>query len=133
MAVKYKVQQKTEAGVAGGGVRKFYATVFTDGEVVVDDLVKEIEKFSSLSEPDIRGVIIALENVIQDKLSDSKVVRLEKLGTFYPTLSSEGREKEEDVNERCIKKVGINYRPGARIIQSMENAGCKKVTVKKEK
>jgi predicted histone-like DNA-binding protein len=132
MAIKYKVVLKTEAGVKGGGKRKYYAVVSTDGEVGIDDLVKEIEKFSSLSEPDIRGVLIAMENVIQDKLADSKIVKLEKLGTFYPTISSEGREKEEDVNERCIKKTGINYRSGARILQTMKNAGFKKVTEKKK-
>ena len=90
MAIKYKIIQKTQPGVAGGGVKKFYASVVVDGEVTVDDLVKEIEKFSSLSEPDIRGVIIALENVIQNKLADSKRVQLEKLGTFIPTIHSEG-------------------------------------------
>ena len=33
--------------------------------------IVEIEKFSALSEPDIRGVISALENVIQNKLADT--------------------------------------------------------------
>ncbi|MDR0603386.1 MAG: HU family DNA-binding protein [Bacteroidales bacterium] len=132
MAIKYTVKKKTQAGVVGGGERKYYAVITTDGELTIDDLVKEIEKFSSLSEPDIRGVIVALENAIQDKLANSQIVRLDKLGSFYPTLSSEGKEKEEEVNERCIKKVGINYRPGARILQTMQNAGYKKVTTKKK-
>ena len=126
MAIKYKSIQKTQPGVAGGGVKKFYATVVVDGEVTVDDLVKEIEKFSSLSEPDIRGVIIALENVIQNKLADSKRVQLEKLGTFIPTMHSEGRDKEEEVNSHVIRSVGVNYRPGVRILASMKDAGTKK-------
>ncbi|GAB1415437.1 hypothetical protein MASR2M117_08430 [Paludibacter sp.] len=78
-------------------------------------MVQEIEKFSSLSEPDIRGVIIALENAIQNKLASSRIVRMEKLGTFYPTLSNEGTEKAEDITSVSIKSVGINYRPGDRL------------------
>jgi predicted histone-like DNA-binding protein len=132
MAIKYKVRQRTQAGVSGGGLRKYYAVMASDGEIGIDELVQEIEKFSSLSEPDIRGVVVALENVIQNKLADSKVVRLEKLGTFYPTLSCEGKEEEKDVTEHCIKRIGVNYRPGARILQTMRNAGFKKVTEKKE-
>jgi predicted histone-like DNA-binding protein len=127
MAIKYRTIQRIQPGVVGGGTKKFYASIHSDGEVVIDDLVKEIEKFSALSEPDIRGVIIALENVIQNKLADSKIVRLEKLGTFYPTLGSEGRINESEVDKNCIKRVGVNYRPGKRILSTMKNAGFKKV------
>jgi predicted histone-like DNA-binding protein len=126
MAVKFKVVQKAQPGVAGGGVKKFYAMIAIDGEATVDDLVREIEKFSALSEPDIRGVIVALENVIQNKLSEGKLVRLERLGTLYPTLHSDGKDKEEDVNNHAIRSVGVNYRPGSRILTAMKDAGVKK-------
>ena len=53
----YRVIQKVQPGVVGGGAKKYYAGIAIDGETTVDDLVVEIEKFSALSEPDIRGVI----------------------------------------------------------------------------
>ena len=96
MAIKYKLIQKGEPGVLGGGTKKWYASVVTDGEMTIDDLVSEIEKFSALSEPDIKGVIVALENVIQKALADSKIVRLEKLGSLYVSLSSQGAKEEKD-------------------------------------
>jgi predicted histone-like DNA-binding protein len=120
------VIQKAQPGVAGGGTKKFYASIVMDGEVTIDTLVKDIEKFSSLSEPDIRGVIIALENVIQDKLADSKMVRLEKLGTLYSTLSSEGKDLEEEISAHSIRSVSVNYRPGVRILKTLKDAGAKK-------
>jgi predicted histone-like DNA-binding protein len=128
MAIKYKIIQKVQPGITGGGSRKYYASIVNDGEVTIDTLVKEIEKFSSLSEPDIYGVIVALENVVQQKLADSKIVRLEKLGAFYPTLSSEGKDTEKEVTSSSIKKVGINYRPGVRIIKAVNDAGFKKTS-----
>jgi DNA-binding protein, histone-like, putative len=130
MAIKYKVQQKVQPGVKGGGNRKYYATIVMDGEVTVDDLVKDIEKFSALSEADIHGVIIALENVVQNKLADSKIVRMDKLGTFYPTLKSEGKDKEEDVDAHCIKSINVNYRPGTRMLKTLKDAGVKKASKK---
>ncbi|MCK0206396.1 HU family DNA-binding protein, partial [Ornithobacterium rhinotracheale] len=96
MSIKYKVVERGQPGVKGGGTKKFYANVVNDGEYSIDDLVKQIEKFSALSEADIRGVIIALENVIQDALATSKIVRLEKLGTLYPTLSSGAAASEKE-------------------------------------
>jgi predicted histone-like DNA-binding protein len=128
MAIKYKVIERAQPGVVGGGKKKHYALAVIDGEVTIDHLVKEIEKFSALSEPDIRGVVIALENVVQEKLADSKMVRLEKLGTFYPTLSSAGRDTEEEVDAHAIRSTGVNYRPGARILNTIKNAGFKKIT-----
>jgi predicted histone-like DNA-binding protein len=125
-AIKYKSIQKTQPGVAGGGAKKYYASIVIDGEATVDDLVKNIEKFSALSEPDIRGVIVVLENVIQNKLSESKMVRLEKLGTLYPTLHSEGKDTEEEVDSHAIRSTGVNYRPGSRILAAMRDAGVKK-------
>ncbi|MFL1576966.1 HU family DNA-binding protein [Riemerella anatipestifer] len=127
MSIKFKVIERGQPGVSGGGNKKWYASAATDGEVGIDELVKQIEKFSALSEADIKGVIIALENVIQNALSDSKIVRLEKLGTLYPTLSSGGSATEKDFTQSLIKSVGVNYRPGKRILDSMKAAGFEKV------
>ncbi len=125
--IKYKVSEKGQPGVTGGGVKKFYAQVVYGDEVTVDDLSKEIEKFCSLSEPDVRAVILALENVIQTKLSEGRIVRLERLGSLYPAISSQGEAKAEDVDANSIKSVSVNYRPGVRILAAMNDAGFKKV------
>jgi predicted histone-like DNA-binding protein len=105
MSIPYKVVQRGQPGVAGGGVKKLYAAVVTTGETTIDELTKDIEKFSALSEADIRGVIIALENVIQNKLAEGKIVRLEKLGSLYPALSSKGVETEAQVTQAIIKSL----------------------------
>jgi putative DNA-binding protein len=126
MSIKYKLIEKGQPGVAGGGTKKWYASIVTDGELDIDDIVKQIEKFSSLSEADIRGVVIAVENVIQEALADSKIVRLDKLGTFYPTLSSGGAATEKDFNQSLIKSAGVNYRPGKRILDSIKSKGFEK-------
>jgi predicted histone-like DNA-binding protein len=128
MAIRYKVIQRVQPGVPGGGVKKFYAAIVNDGEVTVEELAKDIEKFSALSEPDFISVIIALENVIQEKPGNSKIVRLQRLGSFYPSLSSEGRDTEEEVDAHAVKSVRVNYRPGARIQATLKEAGVKKVS-----
>jgi len=124
MPIKYKLVEKGQPGIVGGGEKKWYAAIVNDGEMTVDDLVKSIEKFSALSEADIKGVIIALENVIQDALASSKIVRLEKLGTLYPSLSSQGVvNAEEFAAATHIRGSKVNYRPGKRISDAMKNAG----------
>lgn len=128
MPIKFTVIERSQPGVKVDGEKKWYATASNDGEMSIDDLLKQIEKFSALSEADIRGIIIALENVIQEALSNSKIVRLDKLGSLYtPPLSSEGAKAEKDFNQSMIKSVGVNYRTRKRILDNMKNAGFDKV------
>lgn len=127
MPIKYNIIEKSQPGVAGGGTKKWYATVVNDGELTIDDLTKQIEKFSALSEADIRGVIIALENVIQESLVNGKIIRLDKLGSFYPSLSSNGVATESEFDASFIKEAKVKYRPGARISKALKTATFKKV------
>ena len=126
MSIKYKLIEKGQPGVAGGGTKKWYATIVTDGELTVDDLTNKIEKFSALSEADIRGVIIALENVMYEELTNGKIIRLDKLGCFYPSLSSNEVANANDFNVADIKSAKVNYRPGKRFSNSLLTATCKK-------
>jgi len=127
MPIKYNVIERPQPGVAGGGTKKWYATVANDGELSVDDLTKQIEKFSALSEADIRGVIIALENVILDSIVNGKIIRLDKLGSFYPGLSSNGAVTAEEFDTSFIKAAKVNYRPGRRISNALKTAAFKKM------
>lgn len=128
MPIKYKLIERGEPGVRGGGTKKWYAVMATDGELTIDDLTKSIERFSALSEADIRGVIIALENVIQDALANSKIVRLEKLGSLYPGINSSGTERKEDFNAKAnIRRSKVKYRPGKRISDAMKNTNYQRV------
>ncbi len=127
MSIQFKSILKPEPGVLGGGNKKYYASIVYDRPFTIDQIVKEIEKFSSLSEPDIRGVIIALENVIQDKLCDGRIIRFDRLGNFYPTIHSNGVATEEEVAASIIKKITIGYRPGDRLKASLKTAKLYKV------
>lgn len=127
MAIKFKVLERGSQPGVKEAPKKWYASVQTDGELSMGDIVKQIEKFSALSEADIHGVVIGLENVIQEALSSGKIVRLEKLGTLYPTLSSGPAETEKEFHSGLIKSVGGNYRPRKRILDAMKAAGFEKV------
>ena len=127
MAIQFNVVRKPQPGVAGGGIKKWYASAKVDGELTIDELTKEIEKFSALSEVDIRGVIIALENVIVNQIVNGKIIRLDKLGSFYPSLSSEGAATEADFNVSLIKGAKMNYRPGERIVDALKAAKFQKI------
>lgn len=122
MSIKYRLVERGQPGVAGGGIKKWYADVANNGgELGVDDLVKRIEKFSALSEADIKGVIIALENVVHEALADGKIVR------YILSLVAVEQVRRKIFNISLIKSVGVNYRAGKRILEAMKSAGFEKI------
>jgi hypothetical protein len=59
MAIKFKVIEKGQPGVPGGGEKKFYASANMSGEMTLNGLTKSIEKISTVSGADIRAVLYA--------------------------------------------------------------------------
>ena len=130
MSVLFKPILRGEPGVVGGGIKKYYARIVYERPVTTNHLVTEIEKFSALSEPDIRGVIIAVENLVIEKLKDGFIIKFDRLGTFYPTIHSLGVENEEDVLNDIIKNMTIRYRPSERLRDLLEIVKFTKVPTK---
>lgn len=112
MAIKFKVIEKTQPGVTGGGIKKFYASTKNQGEVDINELTRSIEKISTVSGADIRAVLYALVDVISLDLSKGRIVRLGDLGHMRINISSEGKETSEEVNAASIRGAKFIFTPG---------------------
>ncbi|GIM51574.1 hypothetical protein CAPN004_06040 [Capnocytophaga cynodegmi] len=112
MPIKYKVIQRVQPGVSGGGDKKYYATNTISGEKTLVDLTKEIEKISTVSGADIRAVLYALVDVMQSSLADGNAVRLGELGSLRVSISSEGKATEKEVTAASIRGAKVLFTPG---------------------
>lgn len=115
MAIKFKTVQKTQPGVKGGGIKKYYAAPVVQGEKTLQQLTKRIEKISTASGADILAVQYATVDVIIDDLADGQIVRIGELGSMRVSFGSEGFENEADVTGSAIKTAKIIFTPGTRI------------------
>ena len=127
MPIKFKVIERGQPGVAGGGIKKQYASPVMDGELSLAEMTKAIEKICTVSGADIRAVLYALVDVAIDSLADGTIVRLGDLGSLRITLSSEGKEKPEDVTASAVKEVGVIFTPGTRIKETLATVKFEKV------
>lgn len=127
MPVKFKVVEKGQPGVAGGGIKKQYASPVMDGELTLAGMTKAIEKICTVSGADIRAVLYALVDVAVESLADGTIVRLGDLGSIRITLSSEGKETPEDVTASAIKEAGVVFTPGTRIKEMLQTVKFEKV------
>jgi len=93
---------------------KFYATVKSTARANVPKIAREINKMSTVSPVDTTAVLEAFMNVVPDLLADGNIVDLGDFGTFRVSVSSEGAETPEEVNNRSITAVRILFQPGKR-------------------
>lgn len=126
MAINFKVVQRGQPGVTGGGEKKFYASPVLDGEMSLPEMTKAIEKICTVSGADILAVLYALVDVSIDNLSNGTIVRLGDLGSLRPSLSSEGRATADEVNANVVKGASVLFTPGTRIKQMLSVVKFKK-------
>lgn len=127
MAIKYKVIERGEPGVAGGGTKKFYASANVTGEKSLTGLTRDIEKISTVSGADIRAVLYALVDTMTGALSEGQIVRLGELGSLRVSISSEGKEKEKEVTPATIKQARVVFTPGKAIKDMLETVTYEKM------
>ncbi|MDY3536541.1 HU family DNA-binding protein [Riemerella anatipestifer] len=111
MPVKFKVIERGQPGVSGGGDKKWYASPNMSGEKTLTDLTKDIEKISTVSGADIRAVLYALVDVMQSSLANGQIVRLGELGSLRVSFSSEGKATEKEVTVSAIKQAKVIFTP----------------------
>lgn len=127
MAIRYKVIERGTPGVAGGGEKKYYASANVTGETSLEGITKIIEKISTVSGADIRAVLYAMVDAMENNLAEGKVVRLGELGSLRVSLSSEGKATEDEVNAAAIRNSKVIFTPGKKIKDMLTNLEYKKV------
>ena len=127
MAIQIKSVERPQPGVAGGGVKKHYASPVHGREVTLDAMTKGIEKTSTVSGADIRAVLYVMVEEAVIGLSEGRIIRLGDLGSLRITISSEGRDTAQEVTAAAVKKAGVIFTPGAKLQEMLKNAKFTKV------
>jgi predicted histone-like DNA-binding protein len=127
MSVKFKVlPRKNPQDITAP--ERFYAAAIGDGEVDLDRLAEKIAYQCTLTEVDCHAVLLSLVHNISEELSDGRIVRLGKLGTFQIGISSEGMVTEEEVNASVIIKSRVLFRPGRRLQKVLSDLSFRKAS-----
>ena len=115
MAIQIKAVERGQPGVAGGGVKKYYASPVSGQEVSLESLTKAIERSSTVSGADIRAVLYAMVEEAVTGLEDGRIIRLGDLGSLRITLNSEGKDTPEEVTASSVKKTSVIFTPGKKL------------------
>ena len=92
-------------------VQKTYGKIIYRKTLSLDDMAEHIMKHGSVYTEDVViGVITKLKTCMQEMLADGHKVKLDGIGTLYPTLTSEGVDNAKDYSpSENITRVGIAF------------------------
>lgn len=119
MAVPYKKilrknpQDKTSAG-------KYYPQLVTRGNSVGLEYVADImQRFSSLSQGDIKNVLDNFVEAMHIALASGVSVNIADFGVFRLAVKAEGRDTKKECSAKCIKMVKMNFRASSSVKPSL--------------
>ena len=125
--INFYVIEKGQPGVAGGGEKKFYATIKRKGEITLEQLSHEIAGRSTMSEGDVTGVLITMVEAMETFLAEGYLIHLGRLGSLRINISSQGEESEEEVSKFSIRKARILFSPSKKIKRLLQTLDYNKM------
>lgn len=119
--MKYKIVERKKPGTQDF---KFYAQVVLGEPIGLRAIIKEIEEKCTLTQPDIVAVLYALESAVAKKLRNGQAVRFGTLGSFRPTISSEGATSAATWAPNMVKKVRAVFTPSSQLKKDLSVKNC---------
>lgn len=91
---------------------KYYPQAAPTTPVTLAQIVKRIEKRSTVSSADVKAVLDALQYEVIDALENGNTVRLGDLGSFRLTIKAEGAATPTEAKKqgaKLIKQVKVQF------------------------
>ena len=91
---------------------KFYPQAAPTTPVTLPQIVKRIEKRSTVSSADVKAVLDALQYEVIEALENGNTVRLGDIGSFRLTIKAEGAvtaHEAKGMGAKLIKQVNVQF------------------------
>ena len=88
-------------------------------------LAEEISEKTTASIADVMLVLTALEDCISANVARGNVVKMDLLGSFYPSIKAKAVSSPDEVNQFSITGKGVKFTPSKSFKERIQNAGVK--------
>ena len=112
--------------------KKAYANLQLTGIVNISELAAHITEHNSVfSKGTVVGVLTELAVCMRELILQGYKIQLGDIGTFAPSITSEGAESREKFNASYIKTMSVNYNTGEAFENLRRDADFEKTTTRK--
>jgi len=128
MSIHFKLMPRRNPQDTAAAPR-YYAQVVPNGKRNLRELSKRVASYTTMSAPDVYGVLMALEEEILVSLQDGAAVELGDLCIFYPAVQSEGVDNAADFNAAAhITRKTIKIGPKQKLSRQMSEVSVEKAS-----
>jgi predicted histone-like DNA-binding protein len=115
MPIRYRITKRTN-NIANTPQTNYILQAVQTGTINLDDIAKQISNECTLSQVDVKMVLMALSEKLQFHLAEGKIVDIEGIGKFKIGFKSKSEDKKENLTpKRSILKYHLNFQPSAPI------------------
>lgn len=129
MSINY-IKKKVKVAINGESKDKYVAKIQYTGDVNEENIARDIAKATTASESEVGMYIRELEYFVSKYLSEGYIVRLNHLGTFYPTIHAKAQDTAAEVTHRTITRRGVLFRPSDSFQKVIDKASLSLATPK---
>jgi predicted histone-like DNA-binding protein len=126
MPIQYKLIERGEPGIKGGGERYQRPSLVVNKTISPDEFCSLMVEKIRFSTADVHAFLYAMQELLRQQLAEGNIVQPRFMGSFYPSLKYKGGKGEDLVNKENIIPR-INYRPTQAMKKAMKNAELRKV------
>ena len=127
--ITYKIVEKKMPGTQDF---KYYGQIATVKPMGIRELCKKVAHATTATPSDVKAVLDAMEYEIIEAIKDGKSVRLGTLGSFRPTIKSEGAESAATWATNMIKSVNVRFTQGSEMKRSLHLGSGSELIFSKE-
>lgn len=93
--VNFKPVERGQPGVAGGGDKKYYASIVRSDKVDIRTLVEETAELNTLNTADVFAVLESFLQMCTRHLSNGRAIDMGQLGTFSLQLAVSAKKLQQ--------------------------------------
>lgn len=127
MTLRYKIVEQAEPGIKGGGSYQYYLRAAGRELITVDKLAKKLAEQTSLSDIDVKMVLMGLSEIVPDLLLSNYSVEIGELGIFSVSLKSDPSPTKEEATWRKIRELKVNFRVNKSIQKRVRDASFRRI------
>lgn len=129
----YSITKKTFVDKTGVEQTKFYPNSVAVGLYTTEDMARDISEASSFTEADMIGALRGMSDIIITKLKLGYNVKLDGVGIFSLSLTSEGFNSAEECKPNRIKVRKITFKADRKLKKEMIGLKFYKVELKNKR
>ncbi len=129
MTVKYDFYENPVPGKGKKKIR-YHARVVSSSTTTTDEMAKDIHSRCTLTESDIKAVLHALGESLEEQLKEGNRVYLEGIGYFQMTLQCPEIRSPKEIRAESIQFKTIAFRPEKKLKNALKSVRFERSPIK---